>query len=131
MSTNAGHLQLAKGVGRPHSRRLAGIEEGGGRLDGPAGIAGPFPETQATQPDPPGQGRRSIPDLVGRQFSAERIDQRWCGDLIEIPTEQGKLYLASVLDLASRRMAGFAMSEHHNAALARAALLSVAAVRGW
>jgi putative transposase len=71
-----------------------------------------------------------IPDLVQRDFNAAAIDQRWCGDLTEIPTDEGKLYLATVLDLASRRMPGFALGEHHDAPLARAALCMAAAVRG-
>ncbi len=58
-----------------------------------------------------------IPDLVKREFSAEAIDQRWCGDLTEIPTDEGKLYLATVLDLASRRLPGFAIGEHHDASV--------------
>src|SRR5829696_4151458 len=80
-----------------------------------------------TRPD---AAAEPIPDLVGRDFHAERIDQRWCGDLTEIPTEEGKLYLATVLDLASRRLAGFAMGDHHDSALAKAALCVAAAVRG-
>jgi transposase InsO family protein len=67
---------------------------------------------------------------VKRDFSAEAVDQRWCGDLTEIPTDEGKLYLATVLDLASRRLPGFAMSDHHDSALAKAALCMAAAVRG-
>jgi len=63
-------------------------------------------------------------------FHAERIDQHRCGDLTEIPTDEGKLYLATVLDLASRRLPGFALGEHHDAPLARAALCMAAAVRG-
>jgi transposase InsO family protein len=71
-----------------------------------------------------------IPDLVGRDYSTGPIDQRWCGDLTEIPTEKGKLYLAIVLDLGSRRLPGFALGEHHDSALAKAALCMAAAVRG-
>ena len=41
--------------------------------------------------------------------------------MTEIPTDEGKLYLATVLDLASRRLPGFALGEHHDAPLARAA----------
>jgi transposase InsO family protein len=67
---------------------------------------------------------------VRRDFNAEALDQRWCGDLTEIPTDEGKLYLATVLDLASRRMPGFALGEHHDAPLAKAALCMAAAVRG-
>ena len=55
---------------------------------------------------------------------------RWCGDLTEIPTGEGVLYLATVLDLHSRRCVGFALGEHHDADLARAALCVAIAVRG-
>ena len=39
-----------------------------------------------------------------------------------MPTDEGKLYLASVLDMASRRVVGFALGEHHDAQLAYGAL---------
>ena len=52
------------------------------------------------------------------------------GDLTEIPTDEGKLQLAAVLDLHSRRCVGFAMGIHHDAELARAALCVAIAVRG-
>lgn len=60
----------------------------------------------------------------------DAVNQVWCGDLTEIPTEEGKLYLAIVEDLASRRLPGFAIGEHHDAPLAKAALCMAAAVRG-
>src|SRR5664279_4767632 len=47
---------------------------------------------------------RKAPDALGRDFSQpERPDVRWCGDLTEIPTEEGVLYLATVLDLHSHQ----------------------------
>ncbi|KUL31463.1 DDE-type integrase/transposase/recombinase [Actinoplanes awajinensis] len=48
----------------------------------------------------------------------------------EIPCEQGRFYLATVLDLHSRRAVGFAMGAHHDGALATAALQVAVAVRG-
>jgi putative transposase len=78
----------------------------------------------------PGRRRWRAPDQVKRDFSAERINQRWFGDGTEIPTAEGKLYLASVLDIYSRRIVGFALSEHHDTALAYAALAMAVAVRG-
>jgi transposase InsO family protein len=66
----------------------------------------------------------------GPRSPNERIDQRSCGDLTEVPTDEGKLYPATVLDLASRRLPGFAMSGHHDSALAKAALCMAAAIRG-
>ncbi|MCP4081409.1 MAG: DDE-type integrase/transposase/recombinase [Planctomycetaceae bacterium] len=80
-----------------------------------------------TRPD---EAAAPIPALVNRDYSTGPVDQRWCGDLAEIPTGQGKLYLAIVLDLGSRRLPGFAMSEHHDSAVAKAALCMAAAVRG-
>jgi putative transposase len=80
-----------------------------------------------TRPD---KAAEPLPDLLKRDFSASRPDEKWCGDLTEIPTVEGKLYLASVLDLAARRIPGFAMGEHHDAGLAIGALQMAAAVRG-
>jgi putative transposase len=74
---------------------------------------------------------RKAPDAVNRDFTPpERPEVTWCGDLTEIPTEEGKFYLAGILDLHSRRCVGFAMDAHHDAELARAALQVAIAVRG-
>ena len=94
------------------------------------GLQGRCPKRKRRCLTRPDKAAAPIPDLVGRDFSAEAVDQRWCGDLTELPTDEGKLYLATVLDLASRRLPGFAMSEHHDSALAKAALCMAAAVRG-
>ncbi|MFH5824769.1 IS3 family transposase [Georgenia sp. AZ-5] len=74
---------------------------------------------------------RKAPDALGRDFAPPPIpDQRWCGDLTELPTDEGRFYLAAVLDLHSRRCVGFAMDAHHDAPLARAALCVAIASRG-
>lgn len=78
----------------------------------------------------PGRGRWRAADLVRREFTATRVNQRWCGDGTEIRTGQGKLYLYAVLDLYSRRVPGFAMGAHHDQALATAALQTAVALRG-
>ena len=78
----------------------------------------------------PGKGRWRAPDLVRRDFTAGAVNQKWFGDGTEIQTAEGKLYLASVLDVGSRRILGFALSEHHDAELAYGALAMAAAVRG-
>ena len=70
------------------------------------------------------------PDLVRRDFTAPAINLKWCGDLTEVPTDEGKLYSAQVEDLASRRIPGFALSEHHDAPVAVAALQMATAIRG-
>jgi putative transposase len=94
------------------------------------GLQGRSPKRKRRCLTRPDKAAAPIPDLVKRDFKAERIDQRWCGDLTEVPTDEGKLYLATVLDLASRRLPGFAMSEHHDSAAAKAALCMAAAIRG-
>ena len=72
----------------------------------------------------------AFPDLLRRDFSAAAPNVKWCGDMTEIPTGEGKLYLATVLDLFSRRLLACPMSEHPNAALAADAIKIAAAVRG-
>jgi hypothetical protein len=78
----------------------------------------------------PGKGRWRAPDLVKRDFPAAKINTKWYGDGTEIKTGEGKLYLASVMDMASRRVLGFAVGEHHDARLAYSALVMAVAVRG-
>ncbi len=78
----------------------------------------------------PGKGRWRAENLVKRKFAAEGINRRWYGDGTEIVTGEGKLYLDSVLDMGSRRIVGFALGGHHDAALAYGALAMAVAVRG-
>ena len=80
-----------------------------------------------TRPD---KAAPPAPDLLRRDFSAQAINEKWCGDLTEIRTGEGKLYLGTVEDLASRRVVGFAIDDHHDARLAAGALKMAAAVRG-
>jgi putative transposase len=94
------------------------------------GLVGRCPARKRRGLTRPDKAAAPFPDLVRRDFSTGPVNQRWCGDLTEIPTAEGKLYLAIVLDLGSRRLAGFAMSEHHDSALAKAALCMAGAVRG-
>jgi len=78
----------------------------------------------------PGKGRWRAPDLVKRDFPAAAINVKWYGDGTDIDTDEGKLYLDSVLDVGSRRVLGFALGEHHDAELAYGALVMAVAVRG-
>ena len=81
-----------------------------------------------TRPD---AAAAAAPDLLGRDFTAEAPDQKWCGDFKQVDTDAGPVFLASVEDLYSRRMLGFATSERHpTAELAAAALNMAAATRG-
>jgi transposase InsO family protein len=71
-----------------------------------------------------------VPDLIGGVFSLPRPDVGWVGDITYIPTGEGWLYLASVLDLASRRVVGWSMGQRHDAALVTDALRAAVATRG-
>jgi putative transposase len=71
-----------------------------------------------------------FPDLVNRDFTATAMNEKWVGDITEIPTASGKLYLATVIDLYSRRLLAAATSLHPDAELAGAAIKMAAAVRG-
>lgn len=74
--------------------------------------------------------RRGFPDLLRRDFTASRPNTRWVGDITEIPTAGGKLYLATVLDLYSRRLLGAATGLRPDAELAGAAIKMAIAARG-
>lgn len=71
-----------------------------------------------------------FPDLLRRDFTARRPNTKWCGDITEIPTGEGRLYLATVIDLCGRRLLAAPMAEHPNAALVADALKMATAVRG-
>jgi putative transposase len=81
--------------------------------------------TKADRAAPP------IPDLVGRDFSAEAPNLKWCGDFKQIDTDEGPVFLGSCEDLFSRRILGFALSDDYpTAELACAAIKMAVAVRG-
>lgn len=71
-----------------------------------------------------------LPDLVGRNFGPGEPGTRTCGDITYVPTDEGWLYLADVLDLGSRRVVGFAMADHMRSELVEAALEMAVATRG-
>jgi len=62
------------------------------------------------------------PDLLQRDVRVERQDKAWVSDTTFIPTREGWLYLAVILDLSSRMVIGWAMGNHNNAALVQDAL---------
>lgn len=64
----------------------------------------------------------AAPDRVRRRFSTERPNQVWVGDVTFIPTRGGWLYLAMLLDLYSRKVVGWSMSDRNNQALVLNAL---------
>jgi transposase InsO family protein len=72
-----------------------------------------------TRPDPTAT---PAPDLVGRLFDPGAPDRTWFADISHVPTRQGWLYLAAVLDGCSRKVVGWAMADHLRAELAVDAL---------
>jgi putative transposase len=81
-----------------------------------------------TRQDP---ARAPAPDLVRRNFAAlgHRPDRLWVADITELPIDEGKLYLAVILDACSRRVVGWSMAELQRTALVVDALEAALAAR--
>ncbi|MEM8751698.1 MAG: IS3 family transposase [Pseudomonadota bacterium] len=69
------------------------------------------------------------PNLLNRDFSADRPNQKWAGDISYVWTQEGWLYLAVILDLHSRRVIGWAVSNRMKRDLAIRALKMAVALR--
>lgn len=63
-----------------------------------------------------------VPDRVNRDFTAERPGQKMVGDITYIPTWEGWLYLATVIDCATRKIAGWAMDDNYRTPLIKDAI---------
>jgi transposase InsO family protein len=117
------HAELRR-KGHRHSRKRIA------RLMRRAGIRGRTPKRwkKTTIPDPAAATRA---DQIRRDFTADaaKINARWCGDITYIGTWQGWLYLATVIDIASRRVVGYAIADHLRTELVADALVNAVAVR--
>ena len=117
------HAELAR-RGRRHGRKRIA------RLMRAAGIAGKTPKRwrKTTIADPAAAARA---DQVRRDFTADagKLNARWCGDITYIGTWEGWLYLATVIDIASRRVVGYAMADHLRTELVAGALSNAVAAR--
>jgi transposase InsO family protein len=117
------HAELRRRGHRHARKRVA-------RLMRAAGLCGRRPRRskRTTIPDPAAAARA---DLIGRDFSvnAAAVNTRWCGDITYISTWEGWLYLATVIDIASRRVVGFALAEHLRTELVADALINAVAAR--
>ena len=118
------HAEL-RARGRRHSRKRIA------RLMRAAGRRGRAPRRwrTTTVPDPAAAATR--PDLVRRDFTVApgQVNARWCGDITYINTWEGWLYLATVIDLASRRVVGWATADHLRTDLVAQALTNAVAIR--
>ena len=117
------HAELRRRGHRHGRKRIA-------RLLRAAGLRGRTPRRwrKTTVPDPAAAARA---DLIRRDFAvnAAAVNTRWCGDITYIPTWEGWLYLATVIDIASRRVVGFALAEHLRTELVADALTNAVAAR--
>jgi transposase InsO family protein len=60
-------------------------------------------------------GRHEQPvaaNVLGRDFDADLPDRKWAADITYVPTDEGWLYLAGVIDLCSRKIVGWSMADH-------------------
>ncbi|MBN9611953.1 MAG: IS3 family transposase, partial [Actinobacteria bacterium] len=70
-------------------------------------------------------------DLVGRDFTADALDQKWLTDITEHWTGEGKLYLCAIKDVCSNRIVGYAIDTRMQASLAVRALENAVMQRGY
>ena len=83
---------------------------------------------RTTIPEPADQ---QVPDLLRRDFTAPAPNQRYVGDITYLPIADGSnLYLATVIDCCSRRLAGWAIAEHMRTELVTDALGAARGTRG-
>lgn len=80
-----------------------------------------------TKPDP---AAPKFANLLNRDFKPAAMNVSWVGDITEIVTWEGKLYLATVIDLWSRRLIGFALGDNCKAPLVCDAMAMAIATRG-
>jgi transposase InsO family protein len=117
------HAELRR-RGYRHSRKRVA------RLMCTAGIRGWAPKRwrKTTIADPAAALRV---DRIRRDFTADaaKVNVRWCGDITYIGTWEGWLYLATVIDIASRRIVGYAIADHLRTELVSAALANAVAAR--
>jgi len=130
------HLH-AEARGNPGVRRVrAGLAAAGHcvgqkrvhRLMRLAGLRGRHPKAWK-RTTIPGDQPVGAPDLIGRSFTADEADQKWCGDITYVKTWQGWAYVATVIDLHSRAIVGYAVADHMRTSLITDALDMAIATR--
>jgi transposase InsO family protein len=85
-------------------------------------------KVRTTVPEP---SHQKVPDLIKRDFTARAPNRRYVGDITYLPVGDSRfLYLATVIDLHSRRLAGWSIADHMRTELVTDALRAAAATRG-
>ncbi len=123
--------------GNPGVRRLrAALRAAGHRLSHKrvhrlmqaAGLRGRHPKAWK-RTTIPGEQPVPAPDLIGRSFTADAPNRRWCGDITYVKTWDGWAYVATVIDLYSRAIVGYAVADHMRTSLVTDALDMALAAR--
>jgi putative transposase len=97
------------------------------RLMKQAGIISKVPKKPHYYPS--GKQKPNIPNELKRQFNPPQVNTHWVGDITYIRHHQGWSYLATVLDLGSREIVGYALSQTPGAQLARQALIQAVKIQ--
>jgi putative transposase len=97
------------------------------RLMKQAGIIAKVPKKPHYYPS--GKQKPNIPNELKRQFNPPQVNTHWVGDITYIRHHQGWSYLATVLDLGSREIVGYALSQTPDAQLARQALMQAVKIQ--
>ena len=85
-------------------------------------------KVRTTIPEP---SHQKVPDLLKRDFTAETVNTKYVGDITYLPLADGSnLYLATVIDCCSRKLAGWAVANHMRTELVEDALKAALADRG-
>lgn len=84
-------------------------------------------KTPTTRRDP---RQRPAPDLVNRQFEVSGLNELWVADITELPTVVGRMYLAVILDVWSRKVVGWALNTRMPTGLVVQALEQAHRTRG-
>ncbi|MFD2081645.1 Transposase InsO and inactivated derivatives [Actinopolymorpha cephalotaxi] len=110
--------------------RQAARQETGGPADARSrpGRADTERWKKTTIPDPDAAARA---DLIRRDFTVDAgaLNARWCGDITYVRTWEGWLYLATVIDISSRKVVGHAIADHLRTSLVADALTNAIAAR--
>lgn len=123
--------------GNPGVRRLrAGLAAAGHllshkrvhRLMRAAGLRGRHPKAWK-RTTVHGEKPVTAPDRIGRAFTAERPNEKWCGDITYVKTWEGWAHVATVIDLHSRALVGYAVADHMRTSLITDALDMAIATR--
>jgi putative transposase len=121
---------FARARGNPGVRRMrAELGAVGYRLSGKrvhrlmkaAGLRGRHPKAWK-KTTIHGEKPVNAPDRIGRAFTAEQANEKWCGDITYVKTWEGWAYVATVIDLFSRAIVGYAVDDHMRTSLVTDAL---------